>query len=149
MSARRPRPATLWRKIACLRSFYRHLCADRLLDQDSTADLRRARPRGRLPKVLGRDELTRLLGQPRGTSTAALRGRALLETKYACGLRVSEAIALELSELDVERSILRAPGGGSEDRIVPIASKSIQTRTISCCRVAHSQSSCVTSRTYW
>ena len=118
-------PATLQRKIACLRSFYRHLRREQIIDHDPTAELRPPRARGRLPKVLSRDEVGRLLEQPRGTSPAALRDRALLETMYACGLRASEAITLELSELDLEAGMLRARGKGSKERLVPIGSKAI------------------------
>jgi integrase/recombinase XerD len=125
---RRPvAPATLQRKIACLRSFYRHMRREQLLDHDPTAELRAPRPRGRLPKVLSRDEVAKLLAQPRGASPAALRDRALLETMYACGLRASEATGLELSQLDLEAGILRAHGKGSKERIVPIGSKAIET----------------------
>jgi integrase/recombinase XerD len=120
-------PATLQRKIACLRSFYRHLRRDQILAEDPTTELRPPRSRARLPKVLTRDEVTRLLAQPRGTDAAALRDRALLETMYACGLRASEAIGLELSELDLETGILRARGKGSKERLVPIGSKAIAT----------------------
>jgi integrase/recombinase XerD len=120
-------PATLQRKIACLRSFYRHLRRDQILEHDPTAELRPPRSRGRLPKVLTRDEVAKLLAQPRGNSPAAVRDRALLETMYACGLRASEAIALELSQLDLEAGILRAHGKGSKERIVPIGSKAIGT----------------------
>jgi integrase/recombinase XerD len=120
-------PATLQRKIACLRSFYRHLRRDQILDRDPTADLRPPRSRGRLPKVLSRGEVQRLLEQPRGSSAATLRDRALLETMYACGLRASEAIGLRLSELDLEGGILRASGKGSKERIVPIGSKAVET----------------------
>src|SRR5207253_8178453 len=88
-------PATLQRKIACLRSFYRHLRREQILDRDPTADLRPPRSSARLPKVLSRDEVQRLLGQPSGSTPAALRDRALLETMYACGLRASEAIGLQ------------------------------------------------------
>jgi integrase/recombinase XerD len=119
--------ATLQRKIACLRSFYRHLRRDQILDRDPTADLRSPRSRGRLPKVLSRDEVQSLLEQPRGSSPAMLRDRALLETMYACGLRASEAIGLKLSDLDLEAGILRASGKGSKERIVPIGSKAIET----------------------
>src|SRR5690349_23002569 len=63
-------PATLQRKIACLRSFYRHLRREQLIDYDPTAELRPPRSTGRLPKVLSRDEVGRLLEQPRGTSPA-------------------------------------------------------------------------------
>ena len=118
-------PATLQRKIACLRSFYRHLRREQILDHDPAAELRAPRSRARLPKVLSRDEVTRLLEQPRGTSPAALRDRALLETMYACGLRASEAIGLELAELDLEAGILRARGKGSKERIVPVGGKAI------------------------
>jgi integrase/recombinase XerD len=125
---RRPvAPATLQRKIACLRSFYRYLRREQILERDPTADLRPPRSRARLPKVLSRDEVQRLLAQPHGTSAGALRDRALLETMYACGLRASEAISLELSALDLEAGILRARGKGSKERIVPIGSKAIGT----------------------
>ncbi len=120
-------PATLQRKIACLRSFYRHLRREQIIDHDPTAELRPPRSSGRLPKVLSRDEVNRLLEQPKGTSPAALRDRALLETMYACGLRASEATGLELSELDLEAGILRARGKGSKERLVPVGRKAIET----------------------
>jgi integrase/recombinase XerD len=120
-------PATLQRKIACLRSFYRHLRRDQILADDPTSELRPPRSPARLPNVLTRDEVARLLAQPRGSDPAALRDRALLETMYACGLRASEAIGLELSELDFETGILRARGKGSKERIVPIGTKAITT----------------------
>jgi integrase/recombinase XerD len=119
-------PATLQRKIACLRSFYRHLRREQILDRDPASELRAPRSRARLPKVLNRDEVARLLDQPRGTGPGALRDRALLETMYACGLRASEAIGLDLSELDLEAGILRAHGKGSKERIVPIGGKAIE-----------------------
>jgi integrase/recombinase XerD len=120
-------PATLQRKIACLRSFYRHLRREQAIHHDPTSDLRAPRSSGRLPKVLSRDEVARLLAQPRGSSPAALRDRALLETMYACGLRASEAVTLELAELDLEDGILRARGKGSKERIVPIGTKAIES----------------------
>lgn len=120
-------PATLQRKVACLRSFYRHLRRERLIEHDPAAELRGPRSRARLPHVLSRDEVTRLLAQPKGTSPAALRDRALLETMYACGLRASEAIGLELSSIDLEPGVLRAHGKGSKERIVPIGSKAIES----------------------
>jgi integrase/recombinase XerD len=128
---RRPAaPATLQRKIACLRSFYRHLRREQILDFDPTADLRPPRPGSRLPKVLSRDEVNRLLEQPRGNGQAAVRDRAMLETMYACGLRASEAITLQLSELDLEGGVLLARGKGAKERIVPIGSKALETLKI-------------------
>src|SRR5437764_10291440 len=120
-------PATLQRKVACLRSFYRHLRREQMIDHDPTSELRAPRARARLPEVLSRDEVRRLLEQPRGTSPAPLRDRALLETMYACGLRASETIGLELSDLDLDGGILRARGKGSKERLVPIGSKAVQS----------------------
>jgi integrase/recombinase XerD len=120
-------PATLQRKIACLRSFYRHLRREQILEHDPTSELRAPRSPGRLPKVLSRDEVQLLLAQPRGSTPGALRDRALLETMYACGLRASEAIGLELSALDLEAGILRTHGKGSKERIVPVGSKAVET----------------------
>ncbi len=118
-------PATLQRKAACLRSFYRHLRREEALAHDPTADLRAPRKRQRLPQVLGRDEVAKLLGAPRGTGPAALRDRALLELMYACGLRASEATGLELRDLDLRAGVLRARGKGSKERLVPIGREAI------------------------
>jgi integrase/recombinase XerD len=116
---------TIQRKVACLRSFYRHLRREELLDRDPTAELK-GPPRGRkLPQVLTRDEVALLLAQPRGGSPAALRDRALLELMYACGLRASEAVGMRLDELDLDEGVLRANGKGSKERLVPIGSKAV------------------------
>src|ERR1700742_3931125 len=121
-------PATLQRKVACLRSFHRHLRRQGVLQADPTANLHAPRQSRRLPHVLSRDQVAKLLEQPRGTAPAALRDRALLELMYACGLRASEAITLELSEIDLEAGMLRARGKGSKERLVPICSKAVATR---------------------
>jgi integrase/recombinase XerD len=127
-NGRRPvAPSTLQRKVACLRSFYRHLRREQLIDHDPTRDLRGPRTPSRLPKVLSRDEVASLLSQPRGSSPGALRDRALLETMYACGLRASEATELLRSDVDLEAGIVRARGKGSKERIVPIGSKAISS----------------------
>jgi integrase/recombinase XerD len=115
------------RKVACLRSFYRHLRREQILEQDPTTELRGPRLGARLPKVLSRDEVQALLGQPKGTSPVALRDRALLETMYACGLRASEAITLERSQVDLDAGILRTRGKGSKERIVPVGSVALSS----------------------
>jgi integrase/recombinase XerD len=123
-------PATLQRKVACLRSFHRHLRRQDLIDGDPTAHIRAPRHGRRLPKVLSRDEVARLLEQPKGTEPAALRDRALLELMYACGLRASEAIELDVTDLDLETCVLRARGKGSKERIVPVGSAAIRAVVI-------------------
>ena len=84
--------------------------------------LRAPKQSRRLPQVLTRDEVAQLLEAPRGTEPAALRDRALLELMYACGLRASEAIGLEVGDVDLETGVLRARGKGSKERLVPIGS---------------------------
>src|SRR4051794_32788201 len=112
--------ATLHRKAACLRSFYRHLRRENLLTDDPTAALSSPRRGKRLPEVLTRGEVQALLQSPKGSDPAALRDRALLEVMYACGLRASEVIGLELTDVDVEEGLLRARGKGSKERVVPV-----------------------------
>src|SRR5271170_7959852 len=99
-------PSTLARKVACVRSFYRHLRKDGVIEHDPTAELRGPRKGQRLPKVLSRDQVARLMASPRGDDPLALRDRALLELMYACGLRASEAIDLALSDVDFEEGLL-------------------------------------------
>jgi integrase/recombinase XerD len=113
-------PATLHRKAACLRSFYRHLRRENLLDTDPTAALSSPRRGKRLPEVLTRGEVQTLLSSPKGSDPSALRDRALLEVMYACGLRASEVIGLDVSDVDLDEGLLRARGKGSKERVVPV-----------------------------
>jgi integrase/recombinase XerD len=117
--------ATLGRKVACLRSFYRHLRREGTIEHDPTAELHGPRKTQRLPRVLSRDEVAKLMSEPKGTEPSALRDRALLEVMYACGLRVSEAIGLELADIDLEERVLRARGKGSKERLVPIGRQAV------------------------
>jgi integrase/recombinase XerD len=123
-------PATIHRKSACLRSFYRHLRREGLRDSDPTATLSAPRRSRKLPQVLTRGEVEKLLSQPRGTDPAALRDRALLELMYASGLRASEAITLELGDMDFEERVLRTRGKGSKERIVPIGQAALRAMEV-------------------
>jgi integrase/recombinase XerD len=126
--------ATLGRKVACLRSFYRHLRREGLIDHDPAAELHGPRKTQRLPRVLTRDEVARLLREPKGTEPLALRDRALLEVMYACGLRVSEVTGLELSDIDLEEGMLRARGKGSKERLVPVGRHATSALSAYCAR---------------
>jgi integrase/recombinase XerD len=123
-------PATIHRKSACLRSFYRHLRREGLRDSDPTATLSAPRRSRKLPQVLTRGEVEKLLSQPRGTDPQALRDRALLELMYASGLRASEAIGLDLGDVDNEERLLRTRGKGSKERIVPIGQAALSALAV-------------------
>jgi integrase/recombinase XerD len=112
--------STIQRKAATLRSFYRHLRREGVLEADPTAALTTPRSGQRLPNVLGHAELRRLLDQPRGSDPIDLRDRALLELMYASGLRASEVVELELAWLDLEDGLVRVRGKGSKERVVPV-----------------------------
>jgi integrase/recombinase XerD len=118
-------PATIHRKAACLRSFYRHLRREGLRESDPTAGLTAPRRGRRLPQVLTRAEVGHLLTQPKGAEPVALRDRALLELMYASGLRASEAVTLAVSDVDLDEGILRARGKGSRERIVPVGQRAL------------------------
>ena len=126
--------ATVGRKVACLRSFYRHLRREGTIEHDPTAELRGPRKSQRLPRVLSRDEVARLLSEPKGTDPRALRDCALLEIMYACGLRASEAIGLELQDVDLEEGVVRARGKGSKERLVPIGRQAVAALRAYCRR---------------
>jgi integrase/recombinase XerD len=115
--------STIHRKAACLRSFYRHLRRQELLEADPTAALAAPRRGRKLPQVLTYSEVKHLLEQPRGSKPTALRDRALLELMYGCGLRASETIGLEVTDIDLRRGFVRAHGKGSKERIVPLGSQ--------------------------
>jgi integrase/recombinase XerD len=117
--------ATVHRKAACLRSFYKQLRRDELIGNDPTAALSAPRRAKKLPQVLNYAEVQKLLAAPSGDEPTALRDRALLEVMYACGLRASETIGLELSDIDLHEGFLRARGKGNKERLVPLGRQAI------------------------
>jgi integrase/recombinase XerD len=126
--------ATLARKVACLRSFYRHLRREGAIVHDPTAELRGPPKTQRLPRVLTREEVARLLREPKGSDPRTLRDRALLEVMYACGLRASEAVVLELGDVDLDEEMLRARGKGAKERLVPIGRQAVTALRAYCAR---------------
>ena len=142
-------PATLARKVACVRSFYRHLRLDGVIEHDPTAELRGPRKGQRLPKVLSRDQVARLMASPRGDDPLALRDRALLELMYACGLRASEAIDLELVRRGLRGGPAEGPGQGLQgadraDRLPRPGRARAPTAEVGarCCRAAAPSRGC-------
>jgi integrase/recombinase XerD len=93
---------------------------EELIEADPTANLAAPRRSRRLPEVLTRGEVAKLLEQPKGSEPIDLRDRALLELMYACGLRASEAVGLQVADVDLDELVLRAHGKGSKERLVPV-----------------------------
>jgi integrase/recombinase XerD len=113
-------PATINRKTACLRSFYRHLRREELIEVDPTAALSPPTKSCKLPRVLTYGEVKRLLESVNDGDPIGLRDRALLEVMYGCGLRASETVGLDVNEVDLRRGFVRPHGKGNKERIVPL-----------------------------
>jgi integrase/recombinase XerD len=113
-------PATIARRGAAIRAFFRHAVLLGRVQENPAAALTLPRRRARLPRTLSAGEAERLLEAAAGTTPRTLRDRALAELLYGAGLRVSEAVALERGSIDIERRLVRAVGKGERERVVPL-----------------------------
>jgi integrase/recombinase XerD len=111
---------TIARRVAALRSFYRHQVLVGARRDNPAAELSLPKRRRALPKTLSPGEVERLIDAATGVTPRSLRDQALVELLYGAGLRVSEAVGLDRSAVDLEQRIVRAIGKGSKERIVPI-----------------------------
>jgi integrase/recombinase XerD len=114
------RPATHRRKAAAIRAFYRFCFAEEIIERDLAGSLDLPRQTRQLPDTLEVEQVDALLATPVGDDPATLRDRALLEVLYACGLRVSEALNLDLIDLSLEGGYVRVIGKGDRERLVPV-----------------------------
>jgi integrase/recombinase XerD len=121
--------ATVHRKSACLRSFYKHLRRDELIADDPTVAISTPRRAKKLPHVLNYAEVQKLLASPRGGAPPTHPDRARREGKCACGLRASETIGLDVADVDLHEGFLRARGKGSKERLVPLGRQAIAAIT--------------------
>ncbi len=110
------------RRLASLRTFYKFAQREGLADSNPAKPLRNPRPDRKLPHFLSTDEVGRLLVAPPATTHMGLRDRAILETMYSAGLRVSECVGMNDSDLDLAESLLRIRGKGRRERLSPIGS---------------------------
>ncbi len=110
------------RKFASIRAYHRFLVVEGLATEDPTATIESPRIPKALPKALTVEEVTRIVEAPDVGTPIGLRDRAILETLYATGCRVSELIGLDLHDLDMETSTALVTGKGNKQRIVPIGS---------------------------
>lgn len=113
-------PATISRRLAAIKAYYRFAFNEGVLTKDPVQDLESPKPAQRLPRILNVEEVDLLLSQPRISQPAGLRDKAMLELLYATGLRVSELVSLDLNNLNLENNFIRCYGKGSKERIVPI-----------------------------
>jgi tyrosine recombinase XerC len=115
--------STISRKLACLRSFFKFLVRENLLSANPASAVATPKREKRLPVFLDVEEVTRLLDAAGGDAPAAKRDKAILETLYTSGIRVSELVGLNLADVDLLSGMLRVRGKGKKERIVPIGRK--------------------------
>ncbi|OQW30304.1 MAG: hypothetical protein A4E19_10365 [Nitrospira sp. SG-bin1] len=112
--------SSLARKLACLRSFFRFLIREGHLRNNPTENLRSPKVPKPLPRVLTKDDAAALMEFPVGQSPLSLRDRAMLETMYSTGARVSEVVGINLDDLNEPDGIVCLRGKGRKERMVPI-----------------------------
>ena len=114
-------PRSQARALSAIRGLHRLLLSERVSRSDPTDEVDAPRRTRKLPQLLSRDEVDRLLAAPRQVRGAAgIRDRAMLELLYATGLRVSELVTLEVNQVDLESRVLLARGKGNKERLVPV-----------------------------
>jgi integrase/recombinase XerC len=118
--------SSIARRLASVRSFFRFGQREGWLKANPGKALRNPRKSQKLPHWLSTDEVGKLLEAPRGNGAPELRDRAILETLYSAGLRVSELVGLNDGDLDYKAGVVRVRGKGKRERMAPIGSHAIR-----------------------
>ena len=118
-------PATVARKIATLRSFHKWMCRRATIATNPMLLIRTPKQTKRLPKAMTVEEVDKLLSVPDNRDTLGARDRAILETLYSTGVRVSELVDLNRNDLDQPEQTLHVRGKGKRERIVPLGSHAL------------------------
>jgi integrase/recombinase XerD len=124
--ARRAQPRSAARYTSALKRLYRYLMRENLIAADPTLNLDAPRLPRALPKTLTEADVGRLLDSADRSTTLGLRDRAMLETLYATGLRVSELVGLRLNALNLNDGVVRVTGKGNKDRLVPLGEEAVE-----------------------
>lgn len=120
LDRRGEKKSSLARKLAALRSWFRYLLREGLVRENPAAAVRTPKLPQYLPKVLSKEDAETLMEGPEGSALATLRDRAILETLYSTGARVSELAGMNLEDLILSEGLVRLRGKGRKERIVPI-----------------------------
>lgn len=119
-------PRTQARIISGIKSFYKYLLIEEKVDKDPTALLETPKVGRKLPEILSVEEIDTIINAVDTKKPEGQRNKAILETLYSCGLRVSELIDLKISNLFFESGFVKIEGKGSKERLVPISNKAIK-----------------------
>jgi integrase/recombinase XerC len=118
--------ATVARKLATLRSFYKFLVKRNEVSSNPVVAVRTPKQEKKLPRFLEYEEVKKLLETPPMDSWLGVRDRAIMETLYSTGIRVSELVALNMDDIDFLGEVVHVRGKGKKERIAPIGSSALQ-----------------------
>jgi len=120
LAAAKGRASSAARRVSTLKRFYQYCVRERHVGADPTLKLDPPKRAPRFPRSLSEADVEALLGAPDVATSLGLRDRAMLETLYATGLRVSELVALKTFEVNLDANVIRVMGKGSKERLVPL-----------------------------
>jgi integrase/recombinase XerD len=116
--------STISRNLASIRSFYQYVSKNKIIDQDPTSELESPKVEKKLPQILSTKEVELLLEQPKCIDLKGFRDKAMLELLYATGIRVTELISLDLTDINIEMGFIKC-NKGTRERMIPIGSMAI------------------------
>jgi integrase/recombinase XerD len=126
LASRKGKASSAARMVSTLKRFYQYCLRERRVKADPTLKLDPPKRVPRFPKTLSEHDVEALLGAPDIASDLGLRDRAMLETLYATGLRVSELIGLKTFEVNLNAGVVRVMGKGSKERLVPLGEEAVE-----------------------
>jgi len=125
LASRKGRASSAARLVSSLKRFYRYCVRERRIAADPTLKLDPPKRAPRFPKTLSEADVEALLAAPDASTPLGLRDRAMLETLYATGLRVSELVALKTFEVNLDAGVVRVIGKGAKERLVPLGEEAV------------------------
>jgi integrase/recombinase XerD len=126
LASRKGRSSSAARRVSTLKRFYQYCVRERRIGADPTLKLDPPKRTPRFPKSLSEADVEALLAAPDTGTPLGLRDRAMLETLYATGLRVSELVALKVFEANLDAGVVRVTGKGSKERLVPLGEQAVE-----------------------
>lgn len=125
LKERNLRQKSLSRHLSCLRSFFKFLCREGYLKTDPMISLSSPKAEKYLPSFLSEEEINRLIETPSLKDERGLRDRAILETFYSTGIRISELVGLNLADIDFIGAVVKVRGKGKKERLLPIGNRAL------------------------
>lgn len=118
--------STISRSLASIRAFYQYMTTEKIIDRDPTVDLESPKVEKKLPTILSGKEVELLLDQPDLSSAKGVRDKSMLELLYATGIRVSELVALNLVDINLELGYLKCCKNNDRERIIPVGTIALE-----------------------